>query len=94
MKAIIVMLLLGVCLALPGAWDASLAWGQGFSEPEVMGARYSELARWQSWYGGGPSYIPAGLPGYGVDCGQAPPIVCEPRSFKVKKVRARKRSRK
>lgn len=94
MKRIIMLLLLGMFLGPLGTWDATGAWAQSRHEPRIEGVSYSEMAQWHSWYGGGPFYGQTGVTGYGVDCDPPLPVLYEPVSFDVKKVRRAKRSRK
>jgi hypothetical protein len=94
MKPSIMPLLLAVLLGPLDAWDATGAWAQSRHEPRIEGVSFSEIARWQSWYGGGPSYGPAGLHGCGVDSVQPAPVYWEPVQFEVKKVRKGKKARK
>jgi hypothetical protein len=94
MKLTIVLLFLAVVLGPLGIGDATQARAQSRHEPRIEGVSSSEMAQWQSWYGGGPFYGPAGLPGYGGDCVEPYPVLYDPVPVKVKKVRRAKRSQK
>ena len=94
MKPFIMPLLLAVLLGPLDAWDANGAWAQSRHEPRIEGVSYSEMARWQSWYGGRSSYGPPGSQGCGADFVQTEPIYWEPVPLDVKKVRKKKKARK
>jgi hypothetical protein len=94
MKRIIILLLLAMLLGPLQAWDATGVWAQSRHEPRIEGVSFSEMAQWQSWYGGGPFYGPEGPPGYGFDCVQPVPVLAEPVSSKVRKYRKVRRGRK
>lgn len=74
--------------------NASGVWAQSRQEPRIEGVSFSEIAQWQSRYGGGPFYGPAGFPGRGVECVQPFPVLYEPVQCEGKKVRKGKKSKK
>jgi hypothetical protein len=94
MKVLVALLLLAMLLGPFGAWDANEVWAQSRQEPSIEGVSYSQMAQWQSLYGGGPFYLPPGHPSYGVGCVQPFPVLDEPVSCDVKKVRKGKQRRK